>query len=103
MECCPTGNNQLIIKDNIAKKIIVGGIDVTDKYLGLFGKFNHNSIAMEFAVGCADYADGVDWSENALLNESTVGAYIGIGMGIQMPHIDFISSKAKIINRSYVA
>ncbi|WP_338859765.1 hypothetical protein [Mycetohabitans rhizoxinica] len=100
MERCLTGNNQLIIENNIAKKIIVGGIDVTDEYLSIFGKFDCNSIAMEFAVGCANYADAVDWSKNALLNESTVGAYIGIGMGLQMPHIDFISPKAKIINKA---
>ncbi len=55
---------------------------------------------MEFAIGCATYADPVDWSKNALLNESTQGAYVGIGMGLQMPHIDFISTQAKIVSRA---
>ncbi|MCF7695872.1 hypothetical protein KPG66_07060 [Mycetohabitans sp. B2] len=100
MERCSTGKNKIIIKNNIAEKIIVGDMDVTDEYFSLFGKYDYNSIAMEFAVGCADYADAVDWSKNSLLNESTIGAYIGIGMGLQMPHIDFISSKAKIINKA---
>ncbi|SIT74684.1 hypothetical protein SAMN04487768_3050 [Burkholderia sp. b13] len=100
MKRCSAGNNRLIIKNNIAEKIIIGGIDVTNEYLSLFGNLKHSSIAMEFAIGCADYTNTVDWSKNSLLNESTAGAYIGIGMGLQMPHIDFISSKAKIVNKS---
>lgn len=100
MKCCSAGKNRLIIKNNITERIIIGGIDVTNEYLSLFGNFEHSSIAMEFAIGCADYTNTVDWSKNSLLNESTVGAYIGIGMGLQMPHIDFISAKAKIVNKA---
>ncbi len=99
MERCSKGGNRLIFNKNIAETIIIGGVDVTDEYLRLFGAFEHGSIAMEMAIGCAGYADPVDWSKNALLNESTDGAYIGIGMGLQMPHIDFISSKAKIVGK----
>ncbi|CBW75133.1 unnamed protein product [Mycetohabitans rhizoxinica HKI 454] len=32
-----------------------------------------------------------------MINEGTLGLHIGIGMGLQMPHIDFIASRARVV------
>ncbi len=100
MERCSMGDNRLVFNKSIAETIIIGGVDVTDEFSRLFGKLERGLSAMEIAIGCVDYADPVDWSKNSLLNEGTDGVHIGIGMGLQMPHIDFISSKAKVIGKA---
>lgn len=91
------GNNIVEFKENVAQRIVLNNTDVTEKFRSMFGDLERGLAATEFAVGCAKHPNPVDWSINSLLNESSCGVHVGIGMGQNMPHIDFISTSARIV------
>ncbi|MCG1042587.1 hypothetical protein KQH60_08540 [Mycetohabitans sp. B8] len=97
MKNCAAGNNTIFFKDSIAEKILIGGVDVTEQFVSTFSKLEQGLRAMEIALGCVDYPEPVDWNQNSVINEGTLGLHIGIGMGLEMPHIDFISSRARVV------
>ncbi|PCE32925.1 hypothetical protein BZL54_08120 [Burkholderia ubonensis subsp. mesacidophila] len=96
MLACSHGENRIDFSDNTAQTIVIGGSDVTREFREMFCGLERGLAATEFALGCADYDRPVDWGINSLLNEGVRGAHIGIGMGAEMPHIDFISTHAKL-------
>lgn len=97
MRNCTAGNNAIVFKDSIAETILIGGVDVTEHFVSMFSKLEQGLTAMEIAHGCVDYPEPVDWNRNSVINEGTLGLHIGIGMGLQMPHIDFIASRARVV------
>lgn len=97
MKQASRGGNIIEFENNAAKRIVLNNADVTDKFRSLFEGLERGLAATEFAVGCASHPNPIDWSINSLLNESSCGVHVGIGMGQNMPHIDFISSSARIV------
>jgi hypothetical protein len=51
---------------------------------------------VEFAFGVVDHPSPPNWRVNSILNEGAVGMHAGIGMGMQVPHIDFVSHRAEL-------
>ncbi|WP_347906098.1 hypothetical protein [Pseudomonas purpurea] len=91
------GGNIIEFKENVAQRIVLDNTDVTETFRSMFEGLERGLAATEFAVGCASHPSPVDWSINSLLNESSCGVHLGIGMGQNMPHIDFISTSARIV------
>ncbi|WP_146011747.1 MULTISPECIES: hypothetical protein [Burkholderia] len=96
MISCSSGENKITFEDNIARSIIIGGLDRTSEFNQIFSELERGLTATEFSLGCAKYNQPVDWKINSLLNEGVSGIHIGIGMGRKMPHIDFISTCASL-------
>ncbi|MEB0011495.1 hypothetical protein QN379_05640 [Glaciimonas sp. Gout2] len=84
------GKNLVTFENNKLVSLIAGGQDETACLQRMFERDRREMSATEFAFGCVEH-DAIQWNINSLLNESTYGMHIGIGMGQQAPHIDFIA------------
>ena len=90
------GGNALRWVDNHIERLSVGGEDVTELFVGMMRGGEREDMAIEFSIGCVEYAETPDWSRNSVLNEGTHGLHVGVGMGLERPHIDFISTRAEM-------
>lgn len=90
------GNNVVTFLDNHIVRLVVGGQDRTDLLRELTQGKERESSATEFALGCVEFPLRQDWSLNSVMHESANGAHIGIGMGREIPHIDFIAKRAEL-------
>lgn len=90
------GNNVVTFLDNHIQRLIVGGQDHTALLRELTVGKERESSATEFALGCVEFPGTQDWSINCVMHESSNGAHVGIGMGREVPHIDFISKGAEL-------
>ena len=50
----------------------------------------------EFAFGVVEHTKPLDWKINSVVNEGIKGVHIGIGMGLDTPHVDFIAAGARL-------
>lgn len=89
-------DNVVSFKDSRVTRLVVGGEDRTAVLHELTRGKERDVCATEFALGCVDFPQGEDWSFNCVLNESTLGAHVGVGMGREIPHIDFIAKGAEL-------
>ena len=89
------GNNVVTCKDNRITQITLGGQDFTDKLITSVAGTARETALTEFAFGTVDHQN-LDWSINSVLNEGILGVHIGIGMGLDMPHVDFIAAGAQV-------
>lgn len=90
------GNNVVTFRDNHIVRLVVGGQDRTELLRELTQGKERESSATEFALGCVEFPLRQDWSLNSVMHESANGAHIGIGMGREIPHIDFIAKRAEL-------
>jgi hypothetical protein len=90
------GGNSLMWRDNQLTRLVIGGTDVTPELYELTAGVERGGAATELGLGCADLPAALDWSRNALPHKSVRGAYVGIGMGWQRPHVDFIARGAQV-------
>lgn len=84
------GNNTVRLEANRITELRLNGEDCTTELQDLMGERERGTHITEFGIGCAQYLSVPDFSINALVNKVTAGAYLGIGMGWQFPHLDFI-------------
>ena len=90
------GANLVRFADNVIDRLVVGGVDVTSALAALSQGEERGMAATEFGLGCADAEAAEPFGVNSLLHKSAGGAYIGIGKGLRIPHIDFIARGATI-------
>jgi len=96
MELAQKGNNWLECRDNSITKIILGGEDYTETLTNHVKGSEREMSLTEFAFGVVDHVNPMDWRINSVLNEGIRGMHVGIGMGLDIPHIDFISEGAQL-------
>ncbi|WP_119328436.1 hypothetical protein [Cysteiniphilum halobium] len=91
-------NNYLVIEDGEISNIIINGNSHINFFKETYNK-ERFLYPTEFAFGCLtqEGKNSVDWSQNSLINESTYGFHVGIGMGKETPHLDFICPFSKEI------
>lgn len=87
------GDNRLDIIDNRVVHVQLGGEDATDQLLALLAGKERGAAVTELGFGCAQLTP--DWTRNAPLHKCA-GVFLGIGMGMDLPHIDFISPGSTI-------
>ena len=92
---CAAGGNRVVFKDNRIERLVIAGADETALLHETLGDAERGSAATEWGLGCAEFPRQPDWSQNALPHKTAHGAYIGIGMGWKLPHVDFIASGAQ--------
>ncbi len=90
------GGNVVSFQDNHIVRLVVGGQDRTELLRELTVGKERESSATEFALGCVEFPLRQDWSLNSVMHESANGAHVGIGMGREVPHIDFIAKGAEL-------
>lgn len=90
MQQVSKGKNLVTFENNKVVSLIVGGQDETSCLQKMFDRDSRKMSATEFAFGCVEHEE-IRWDVNSLLNESTYGMHVGIGMGRNAPHIDFIA------------
>ncbi|WP_150467341.1 hypothetical protein [Francisella sp. SYW-9] len=80
-------NNYLHIKDNV-----VIDIKVNNMSYSLFSNYPLSKWGnvVEVAMGVNKYLGNINWDVNSPMNEGVDGFHLGIGYGIDSPHIDFI-------------
>lgn len=88
------GGNRLILRENAIERLLLGGEDYTERLYEAYAGRERGGAVNELGFGCVEPIGPLDWGRNALLNKSAGGAYVGIGMGHLLPHIDFIASGA---------
>ena len=83
-----------IINNNISS-LMISGVEHINIIRGFSYEFDY--MVSEFSFGCNEYiVNKIDWKSNSMLNEGALGVHLGIGWGLEAPHIDFISTKLKI-------
>lgn len=96
MRLSTAGGNAVTFADNRITRLVIGGQDKTALLRDLTTGKERESSATEFALGCVDFPLRQDWSINSVMHESSNGAHIGIGMGREIPHMDFIAKGAEL-------
>ncbi|WP_028672265.1 hypothetical protein [Saccharospirillum impatiens] len=89
----------LTIDDNrLICAFTASGMDVTSKISNLMCE-PFNTTLLEFAIATnSSITEGVDWSMNSVINESSEGIHIGLGDGIHCPHIDLVMPYKNILD-----
>jgi hypothetical protein len=90
-----TGNNVATLADDQVMRLVVGGVDKSDVLAAMTTGNERERATTEFAMGCVRYPNAQDWSINSVMHEGSDGVHVGIGMGKQIPHIDFIAKGAE--------
>lgn len=96
MQLAARGDNAVRFVDSRIERLIVGGQDKTDVIQAMTRGKERGTAPTEFALGCVEFPQTQDWSINSVMNESSNGAHIGVGMGREIPHIDFIAKGAEL-------
>lgn len=91
-----SGSNLLRFTDNAVDRVVIGGADVTGPCLAMLEGKERGAAVTELGLGCADVSGAEDWSLNMVLHKTGLGAYVGIGRGLDIPHVDFIARGASI-------
>lgn len=90
------GDNIAWFEDNCLTKLQIGGEDVSDRMLPVFDGKGRGLSATEFAFGCVDLDGSQDWTINTPMHEGALGVHVGLAMGLDAPHCDFIARGATI-------
>lgn len=81
-------DNWISFEDACISDVVIDGKSYFDVFQELYNK-ERKLCPTEFAFGCVEHKK-IDWSINSLINESSYGFHVGIGMGKETPHLDFI-------------
>lgn len=90
------GENLVECEDNSVVRLVLGGRDYTDTLLKWYRGTDRELSLVEFAFGVVDHPSTPNWHMNSILNEGVLGMHTGIGMGMEVPHIDFVSQNAEL-------
>lgn len=82
--------------DNQLTRLTIGGTDVTADFLALVRGQEREAAVTELGLGCAAFPHPAERSRNIVLNKSGLGAYVGVGKGRHLPHIDFVAQDARL-------
>jgi hypothetical protein len=82
--------------DNRLTRLLIGELDVTEQFLALVNGQERESAVTELGMGCATFHSPEDLSRNVVLHKSAHGAYVGLGKGLHLPHIDFVAKGAAL-------
>ncbi|WP_108649977.1 hypothetical protein [Dongshaea marina] len=85
----------LEIEHSAITRLVIADRDRTSELMGLCQGKERGTEILEFAFGCGQrHSRELNWQLNSPLNEGVNGVHFGIGMGRQIPHIDFVSTNA---------
>lgn len=90
------GGNVAWFEDNCLTKLHIGGADVSDRMLPIFEGKGRGLSATEFAFGCVTLDGSQDWTKNTPMHEGALGVHVGLAMGLDAPHCDFIARGAAV-------
>ena len=88
------GQNKIVFADNTVVRLILGGKDRSDLLQATFSGKERGTAVTEIGLGCADFSGPADWRISSPMHKVRQGAYVGVGMGWQLPHLDFIAPGA---------
>lgn len=88
------GDNHLEIVANHVVRVIVGGVDQTALFTSLFAGDERGASVLELGLGCADITP--NWSIDSPLHKCCRGAFLGVGTGYRVPHVDFVALGADV-------
>ncbi|CAA6823283.1 MAG: Unknown protein [uncultured Thiotrichaceae bacterium] len=88
------GNNRLQIENNAITGLVLGGKDMTGELVELCDGREWQTNVTELALGLLDI--NPDYAFNTLLHQSNNGVHIGMGMGEQIPFLDFWAKKPNL-------
>lgn len=91
-----TAGATLHFTDNRIDRLRVGGQDMTESFLALLSGLERESAVTELGIGCSKFGTPMEGGRNVVLHKSELGVYIGIGKGLHIPHIDFVSRNAQL-------
>ncbi|MCB9528824.1 MAG: hypothetical protein R3F65_24710 [bacterium] len=89
------GDNVAWFEDNCLTRLRIGGEDVSDRMMPVFAGKGRGLSATEFAFGCVALDGSQDWTINTPMHEGARGVHVGLAMGLEAPHCDFIARDAK--------
>lgn len=95
-ETSARGGGWVCFEDNRVTRLYIGGEDRSDALRALTEGRERGAALTEFAVGCAPTSQSLRWSHNAVLNKVVPGVHLGVGMALDIPHLAFISSGARV-------
>lgn len=88
------GGNRVVFRDNAVTRLVLGDKDWTQRLLSAYQGHERGAAPTELGFGCVDFPLPLDFTLNTVLHKSARGAYIGLGMGYILPHIDLIAAAA---------
>lgn len=89
------GDNVACFEGNCLTRLRIGGEDVSDRLMPVFADKGRGLSATEFAFGCVALDGSQDWTINTPMHEGARGVHVGLAMGLEAPHCDFIARDAK--------
>ena len=88
------GDNSLHFEDNRIARLIMGGTDVTAELFTLCKDKERETNATEFALGLSEFSP--DWNLNTVFHQALAGVHVGMGMGEQIPFLDFSAPHGRL-------
>ena len=88
------GDNSLHFENNRITRLIMGGTDVTAELFTLCKDKERETNATEFALGLYDFS--ADWNLNTVFHQTLAGVHVGMGMGEQIPFLDFSAPHGRL-------
>ena len=88
------GNNHLQIENNAINRLLLGGKDLTSKLFELCDGKEWQTHITELALGFLDITP--NYALNTLLHQANQGVHIGMGMGEQIPFLDFWANNTSL-------
>ena len=88
------GDNSLHFENNRITRLIMGGTDVTAELFTLCKDKERETNATEFALGL--YGFSADWNLNTVFHQTLAGVHVGMGMGEQIPFLDFSAPHGRL-------
>ena len=88
------GDNSLHFENNRIARLIMGGTDVTAELFTLCKVKERETNATEFALGLSEFSP--DWNLNTVFHQTLAGVHVGMGMGEQIPFLDFSAPHVRL-------
>lgn len=89
------GDNVATFANDELVRLVVGGVDRSEILAEMTTDKERGRATTEFSMGCVRFPLSQDWAINSVMHEGSDGVHVGIGMGREIPHIDFIAKGAE--------
>jgi hypothetical protein len=89
------GNNVATFANDELVRLVVGGVDKSEILAEMTTGKERGRATTEFSMGCVRFPLSQEWAINSVMHEGSDGVHVGIGMGREIPHIDFIAKGAE--------